>query len=66
MGVWLEVNQDTDGPGTGTIAPSDFVYFAHRVTLSSHDVTLFAQRVTLEQIFVDSTCVVKNEIHEMI
>ena len=35
------------GPGTGTI---------------SHGVILFAQRVVLEQIFVDSTHVVKNDV----
>ena len=45
---------------------SGFVHFAHRVTLFAHGVILFAQRVTLEQIFVDSTHVVKNEVQEVI
>ena len=54
-----------EGPRAGTVAgatvPDGFVYFAHCVTLFVHGVTLFAQRVTLEQIFLDSTHVVKNE-----
>ena len=47
------------GPRVGTVVgatvPSDFIHFAH-------DVTLFAQHVTVEQIFVGPTHVVKNEV----
>ena len=43
----------------GATVPSDFMYF-------THGVTLFVQRIILEQIFVDLTHVVKNEVQKMI
>ena len=50
----------------GATVSSDFVHFAHWVTLFAYGVTLFAQRVILEQNFVDHTHIVKNGVQKVI